>query len=611
MDDKIRLALEILGAGDVKELNAQLRQMRGAFAESTQAAAKVEADTYELADAYEVLAHSEQGVFTSAVMVGQAMRKAADDADPVAHAMAELAAASDREAVAVGKSAAAHKKAGAAAKEHSSKQSKLQQTITSASYAFQDFTSTSGDLGAKLNSISNNIPQLLVGMGGIGVALSGVFTAGVAVYRNWDQIAALWETRNPFPKAAGDVEGLKRELERAKDEMEAFEKAGTGNARQLERYNELRAKTAEIEAKIADQQERQARLKKFLEGKTEADQDRAQAYQGATEGRGQEYLDKIKEALRKSAEQQIEGERFAMQSRVQAYLMQDHSYDEQQEFMAEQARRFQDYAKSLRSNDWGERAKELNDRLLLGEERAGKILERLMSETGVYFDGLGKRMRERTKEGKEEKEFDEEARKVFAGLADKEKKEAKDFDENARKVHAALADKGKKAGNKAGNAAGKDEAKDLATEAKVNEGAIDAEVKKINSVVGKTYQARFEQAMAENAARAAQGLPSMNPKALEGRLRSQMVARLKGRGATEQGANLAARGIAVAGKDDLGRRAADASANGLNLAQSTLMIQRQLIDEYQRMSLVQQQLTAMARDNARRLQSAQRNARKR
>ena len=94
------------------------------------------------------------------------------------------------------------------------------------SYAFQDFTATSGDIGAKLNSLTDNLPTLLIGLGGLGVALSAADTAAKAVYRNWDSIASLSEDRNPFPKLAGDIDGMKRELDAANDSIKKFEKPG-------------------------------------------------------------------------------------------------------------------------------------------------------------------------------------------------------------------------------------------------------------------------------------------------------------------------------------------------------------------------------------------------
>jgi hypothetical protein len=74
----------------------------------------------------------------------------------------------------------------------------LQGSFTAAGYAFQDFTSTTGDVGQKLNSIANNIPAIVGGMGTLGTAVSVVSVAGIALYRNWDSVAGLWRDRNPF-----------------------------------------------------------------------------------------------------------------------------------------------------------------------------------------------------------------------------------------------------------------------------------------------------------------------------------------------------------------------------------------------------------------------------
>src|SRR4051794_279306 len=76
-DDKIRLALEILGAGDAKELATQVRAMKAAFVETTPAATAAEAETYELADAYDVLGDEMQSVFTTAQQIGPGMKATA------------------------------------------------------------------------------------------------------------------------------------------------------------------------------------------------------------------------------------------------------------------------------------------------------------------------------------------------------------------------------------------------------------------------------------------------------------------------------------------------------------------------------------------------------
>lgn len=131
----------------------------------------------------------------------------------------------------------------------------LNQTIMAGSFAFQDFTATSGDLGAKLNSISNNLPILFSAAGIWGQVAAVAATAGIAIYRNWDSIAGLWETRNPFPKAAQDVRGLKDELEKANTEYEKLSKLGSINADQATRVGELRALRTSLEQEIKDREE--------------------------------------------------------------------------------------------------------------------------------------------------------------------------------------------------------------------------------------------------------------------------------------------------------------------------------------------------------------------
>lgn len=157
----------------------------------------------------------------------------------------------------------------------------LQQRVTAAGFAFQDFTSTSGDLGQKLNSVSNNLPMLMAGMGGLATAVSIAGTAAIALYRSWDSIAGLFQSKNPFPKAAGDLAGLSKELDKAKKEMAELEKNSELTAAQLSKYNDLRARTAELEKKVADEQERQARVKGLLglkdTEKTAAEKERADA----------------------------------------------------------------------------------------------------------------------------------------------------------------------------------------------------------------------------------------------------------------------------------------------------------------------------------------------
>ncbi len=186
----------------------------------------------------------------------------------------------------------------------------LQQSIIASSYASKDFTATTGDMAAKLNRLTDNLPTLSIGVGGLGVALSAVGTAAKAVYRNWDSIASLREDRNPFPKLAGDIDGMKRELDAANDSIKKFEKPGRRSAAQVANDNELRKTPARPEKEIADQQKRQDPLKKLSEAPSDEDEGRAKGLQEAA-GRT-DSGERLRQARENGSDNTLEPERVGM-----------------------------------------------------------------------------------------------------------------------------------------------------------------------------------------------------------------------------------------------------------------------------------------------------------
>jgi hypothetical protein len=168
---------------------------------------------------------------------------------------------------------------------------------------------------------------------------------------------------------------------------------------------------------------------------------------------------------------------------------------------------------------------------------------------------------------------------------------------------------------------GKDEVKALNAEAKVKEDALDAEVAKINRELGKQRQAEYEIAGARNAQLAANGAPiarnasqerqyqnkgipyAVPQDVLERRQRAQLAQEFRRRGADPQAANLAAHGIVEKGNEDYSRRAADAANSNLGVARATLELTNQLVSEYQRMSGIQRQLMAEAKQQGKKVRS--------
>jgi hypothetical protein len=433
----------------------------------------------------------------------------------------------------------------------------LQQSITAGSYAFQDFTATSGDLGAKLNSISNNLPTLLIGLGGLGVALSVAGTAAIAVYRNWDSIASLWEDRNPFPKAAGDVDGLKRELDRAKDALEKMEKAGSGNADQLAEYNRLRTETVRIEKEIADQQERQKTLKKALESSSEEDEGRAKGFKEATAGKGQETLDSLIQAYRNDIEDSIDAERVATAGKIFAIRQSTATDAEKDRLAKEEYQRLEKAINVLRdpANDPAKLAEDLFIRLAKGEENAFKALDRLNEGLGVSFDSLKdavdkanpvlkKKYQEQFEAAQKELEAEikagtHEFKAAFAA-AQKEleaeireaTKQGKAEFAGAKKDLATETKEGKKEDNKdfAGAKAR------LEAEIRETERRDEAEAKRIHAVVGDHAKDQFGLAVSQN--------PGQDPEQVALRVATAMVQAFQRMGATAGGARVAAQQLA-------------------------------------------------------------------
>lgn len=559
------------------------------------------------------------------------------------------------------RAATATAKAGRAAGDSTGRQLLLNQGIQAMSYAFQDATTAGGDFWQKMGSITNNMPQIL-GMFGLQVkavaAISSAFVAAIAAGKNWNFIMNQFRETNPFPDMAENVDAMRRELSNAKEEMEKLEKAGSGTADQIARYNTLRARTAELEKRIADEQDRQAALKRVLESRTEEDAARGKAFESATAGRGGEYLDKITQALRADAESQIAAEEGRMNRRIAAFQATEDDPDKRNAFLLEQSKAFREFAAGMRKNDFGRQAEDLMVRLDKGEATAHRILDRLATgANGVNFDGLSARMDEANPLKKAERKAAEDAKKdkddaaakefkaklgdeldILKGvggvekIADELTAAAKDKgltgDKAVESVKATIADtiagalgakgftipdaqkgtaagvigdlaadaagsarkraevaagRGEKAADKAADTAAakatRAEVKGLEDESARTFKAINDEAKRITDIFGRSLGDEYQARVATNAGVAAAGGPvarnareeralaatgrpfALPPEELERRLIGQMAATFRRGGATEQGANVAALGIADKGNTSLQQELAGAQGN--------------------------------------------------
>lgn len=197
-DQRIRLIFETLGTDGIAALRTQLAQVHSeapavaaALNQVDAATATAEKDTYDLADAYDVLGDEQKSVFTSAVEVGTAQ--------------ARLAAGTGQVSEGLEKSAKSSGQARAG--------------LLDISRAVQDFTQ--GGIGGILNNlegIGRAVPALLANpLAAIGSFPALLTLAGVGLFTFKDQIfeafSSLSGAPRPFLTAVEELKARLKELQ--------------------------------------------------------------------------------------------------------------------------------------------------------------------------------------------------------------------------------------------------------------------------------------------------------------------------------------------------------------------------------------------------------------
>ena len=126
----------------------------------------------------------------------------------------------------------------------------LNNLVMQGSFAFQDFASTSGDLGMKLSSVANNLSYAAAGFGLVGAAIGVASVAGIALYRNWDDLTRAFAHKEPIDDARKSVDDMSKALEKDKDELQKLKDLQSLTNTELARYNELLKSTAQQEAEL-------------------------------------------------------------------------------------------------------------------------------------------------------------------------------------------------------------------------------------------------------------------------------------------------------------------------------------------------------------------------
>lgn len=180
------------------------------------------------------------------------------------------------------------------------------QNVQALGYALNDFFSVQGGLDQRLNAISNNLPLLLAGFGGIGMALSAIIPVVGVLIRNWDQLSeALGQAGGiEIPKSADALKTLEAELKKTKAALEGYADRTRLSLPELEEYNKLSEKQVDLEKRKNEELQRRRDIE-GLEGlKSEESQKTAAGVKKAIAESG--GYDRAFGALRQAIENEAE-----------------------------------------------------------------------------------------------------------------------------------------------------------------------------------------------------------------------------------------------------------------------------------------------------------------
>lgn len=179
------------------------------------------------------------------------------------------------------------------------------QNLTALGYTVNDFTSVQGDLSQRLNAIANNLPMLLAGFGGLGLALSALVPVIGLVIKNWDHIVEAFTGETAIIKTTGTLAEMKDTLKEVNAQVEALGKTRFESLADAEKYNKLVADQLALEKNITAEIKRQkdlAAYKTIQPEKEKADEKAgAKQLQAALATSKEEIENAVAEGLRQGA----------------------------------------------------------------------------------------------------------------------------------------------------------------------------------------------------------------------------------------------------------------------------------------------------------------------
>lgn len=168
------------------------------------------------------------------------------------------------------------------------------------------------DLQYGLGGVINNIPGLVLALGGTAGLTAAISLLAVGVnqlVKHWDDLTGLFEKRNPFPPVANDVKEFTKELDNVNEKIKEMEKHTSLSNEQLETFNGLINVQAALERQLADAKQRRADMEK-LAGPSKEEVERGRMFVEAVGGRGED--------VRRTVTEQFVKERRAELARIGA-----------------------------------------------------------------------------------------------------------------------------------------------------------------------------------------------------------------------------------------------------------------------------------------------------
>ena len=273
-EDKIRLLLELIGFNEVDEAIASLTHMRGAAdqaAESTERLADQTAKTTQKVVAAKESETLETSRLTAAInaelaamqAVAQVIPLVEDDLIDLATATTTVSTATVQQAASLKQVAQLQVNVAQATRATKLTLADFSQNLTGLGYVVNDFASVQGDLSQRLNAVANNLPMLLAGFGGLGLALSGLVPILGIVIKNWDHIVAAFTGDTGIIKTTGSLEEMQATLKKVNDQLEAAAASRWNSLATVQEYNRLAAAQLDLERNISEEKEKQARAAKL------------------------------------------------------------------------------------------------------------------------------------------------------------------------------------------------------------------------------------------------------------------------------------------------------------------------------------------------------------